>query len=162
MSLQLSHSEVVNQKAHQEISIICDGITAPDNMGLIIRLADAFDANTIHFFGIETLPKKAEKVARSASNWINIIKVKTELKASDISSFPGTVLALELTKRSASIKNFEKPQGPISIVVGNEKGGVSEACLETIKDHVHIPMFGKNSSINVSTALAIALFHFQH
>ncbi|MFT6719087.1 MAG: tRNA G18 (ribose-2'-O)-methylase SpoU [Sphingobacteriales bacterium] len=162
MPLQLSHSEVVNQKAIKEISIICDGITSPENMGLIIRLADAFDVKSIHFYGLESLPKKAEKVARSASRWINIIKMKSELQASDIASFPSKVIALELTKKSGSIKHFENPEQAIAIVIGNEKGGVSEACLEAIEHHVHIPMFGKNSSINVSTALAIALFQFQH
>ena len=41
---------------------------------------------------------------------------------------------------------------------GNERTGVSQSALDLSKAAVHIDIFGNNSSLNVATALAIALY----
>ncbi len=45
----------------------------------------------------------------------------------------------------------------IILIVGNERGGVSDFLLNEAKVSIHIPMFGVNSSINVAVATGIAL-----
>ena len=42
--------------------------------------------------------------------------------------------------------------------IGNERQGVSERILKQVQEVVHIEMFGKNSSMNVAQATAIALY----
>lgn len=46
----------------------------------------------------------------------------------------------------------------VALIVGNEKHGVSENFLEQVPLTCHIEMYGKNSSMNVSTSLAIAVY----
>jgi len=46
----------------------------------------------------------------------------------------------------------------VALVIGDENSGISEEILSQCKKQVHITMFGKNSSMNVSQAAAIALY----
>lgn len=44
------------------------------------------------------------------------------------------------------------------LVVGNERHGISEELLKKIELKVHINMYGRNSSMNVSQAAGIAFY----
>ena len=70
------------------------------------------------------------------------------------------VIALELTDESIPLDKVElSTEEKIALVIGNEQHGVSKAILEQVLQSIHIPMFGKNSSINVTQATGIALFN---
>jgi TrmH family RNA methyltransferase len=48
--------------------------------------------------------------------------------------------------------------GPMAIVVGSERYGVSDAWREAADETVAIPMLGRSDSLNVAVAAGIALF----
>ncbi len=69
------------------------------------------------------------------------------------------LVALELTDESAPIEKMKIEAGEkIALVIGNEQHGVSNSILNLVSQCVHIPMFGENSSLNVTQATGIALF----
>jgi len=157
--MQLDHHQIANHQPSREISIFCDGVNSPENIGLIVRLADAFGAKDVHFFELEEIPKKARKIGRSCFDWINVVCHPDKL---DLKQFPAAhFVALEYSSKSIPLAELSSSSDPIGIVIGNEKHGIGEDTLSSIEHHAHIPMFGKNTSINVGTALAIALYHFQ-
>ena len=70
-----------------------------------------------------------------------------------------TKIALEITNNSKPLReiNFAK-LGKVALIVGNERRGISKEFLSQSDKSVHIDMYGKNSSMNVATALAIACY----
>ena len=70
-----------------------------------------------------------------------------------------TPLALELTNSSITLRDFKiTNKKPIALFIGNEKTGISTRVLEQIHTHLHIPMYGNNSSMNVTQAAAVGLY----
>jgi tRNA G18 (ribose-2'-O)-methylase SpoU len=70
-------------------------------------------------------------------------------------------VALEITSDSVALDALVlKNDSKILLIVGNERHGISQLILDTVKTKVHIPMFGNNSSMNVSQATGIALYEF--
>ena len=49
----------------------------------------------------------------------------------------------------------------IALVVGNEVRGISPKILKYCDEVVHIPMYGKKESLNVSVAAGIALYQIK-
>jgi len=70
------------------------------------------------------------------------------------------IVALELTNRSISIWDYDFSL-PVTLVVGNEALGISEAVLKEADDIIEIPMLGFKNSINVATAFGIAVYEIQ-
>lgn len=81
-------------------------------------------------------------------------------------TFPDTdlFLALELTDVSTSILDYQLPQPVLNghqmlwLVAGNEAHGIDQAILGRCHASVHLPMYGRNTSMNVSVALGIAVY----
>lgn len=82
------------------------------------------------------------------------------------------LLALEITTESKSLFDFRFPADfvptaakPIYLITGNEAHGVAPSLLDICHSSVHLPMHGRNTSMNVSVALGAAVYlllqHFQ-
>ena len=46
----------------------------------------------------------------------------------------------------------------IALILGNERHGISASVLTKLNKSIYIPMYGKNSSMNVAQAAAIAAY----
>lgn len=159
--MQLSHEHFNPEASNKEIILVCDHIQSPANLGSLFRLADAFAINEIIFYG--TTPPLAsgrfKKTARSTESSVrfreskNIINTIQSLKEKDY-----TTLALELTTKSFPIQNLEIQTEKLVLIIGNERDGVEKSILEHTDHHLHINMFGKNSSMNVAQATAVAFY----
>jgi 23S rRNA (guanosine2251-2'-O)-methyltransferase len=70
------------------------------------------------------------------------------------------ILALELTDTSVSIDKYVSKLIPnkLAIVVGNEVYGITKDTLNYCDDSVHLQMYGKGSSLNVTVSLGILLY----
>ena len=68
-----------------------------------------------------------------------------------------TIIGIEITDKSIDIQNFNfKNHKKIVLLLGSERNGIGNI---NILDHsIAIPMFGKNSSMNVIHSLSIALY----
>lgn len=146
------------QKKPSPITLLLDRIDDAKNLGAIFRLADAAGIRTIYGFQIKsTNSKKFEKVSRQTTSHIafihleelnEVIKLTTEYKP----------ICLEYTNKSIPYTEF-KEQSPCMLIIGNERNGVSEDLLSISETSLHIPMLGKNSSMNVSVATGIVVYH---
>ena len=70
-----------------------------------------------------------------------------------------TVISLEITSSSSDIGEL-KLNGTerICLILGSENYGISQDLLNESDLTIHIPMMGKNSSMNVATACSIATY----
>ncbi len=160
--LQLDHNHYKNNIHSLSIVLIAENIRTPENAGMMIRLADAFGIQQLFFVGDHSieLSTKVKRASRNTYKTVNFqyIADATEI-VTDFTKEGFTPIALEITNSSKPLKAFEaKKNQKFVVIVGGERQGVSEILLKLCTEHYHIPMFGKNSSINVVNALAVGLY----
>jgi len=137
--------------------IICCDIKTPENIGGILRVADAVGSDKVVLLSEQDdllTHKKIKKIARS-SNALNIescslINYKNEVP----------LIAIELTQLSNNLFDTSLPE-KCAFVIGNERHGIDHDLLQRCEYAVHIPMYGVNGSMNVSHALALVLYEWR-
>jgi tRNA G18 (ribose-2'-O)-methylase SpoU len=159
---QLTHHNIRFETKTFPITVICDEVYLLDNIGSIFRICDSFGVTEIIFTG-ENFIFSERKINRTSRNThkkvpFQIVKNKQtlieELKKKDCN-----IISLEITSISQPLEKFkEKLQKPLVLIIGNEINGISNEFLSISKNHLHINMYGENSSMNVSHSLGIALF----
>ena len=100
---------------------------------------------------------KIDKVARQTTKHIRYRPIETieEIQQLAMNFCP---IALEYTNKSMAFNHYTGDD-PCMLIIGNERRGVSEELLRISKKSLHVPMLGMNSSMNVSVATGIVLFH---
>ena len=97
------------------------------------------------------------KSSAGAINYVPICKVKSlkniiqELKDSGLKIIACT------EKSEKDIYSIEY-KGPICIILGSERDGISQNLIDISDEKLKIPMFGKIDSLNVSTSSAVILY----
>lgn len=147
-------------KQNPPVILVLDHVQDPQNLGAIIRTANAAGVKDI------VIPKDRAaqitpavlKVASGGIANMNIAKVAslfdfiTKMKSENY-----WIYATALSESAKSFKDVVYNQ-PAIIVVGNEQKGVSATILKSADEIVSIPMKGSVESLNVATATGIILF----
>lgn len=157
---QLTHYEIDNEQQQFPITIVCDAIRTPENIGMCFRISESFGIQKIYLH--DSSPKMdnriVKKTARNTLNQIDheqyndfdglILKLKEE---------GNTIIGIEVTDKSINIQdfNFTVPE-KIVLLLGSERHGIKN--VDVLDATVAIPMYGRNSSINVIHSLAITLY----
>lgn len=157
---QLTHYEIENKQQQFPLTIVCDAIRTPANIGMCFRISESFGVQKIYLH--ESSPaidnRVVKKTARNTVNQIEydyynnfeelILKLKQE---------GNTIIGIEVTDKSINIQNFNFTiSEKIVLLLGSERHGIKNT--ELLDATVAIPMYGRNSSINVIHSLAIALY----
>lgn len=159
--MQLTHYTNKFKKHSFPITVICENVTNAPNIGSLFRICDAFGISELIFCG-DSLPipsRKMQKTSRATEKYVpfRIVDDINDI----ISNIKEThqIIALEITEKSIPISNhsFDTNQ-PIALIIGDENFGISDTILTLAKAHVHIEMYGENSSMNVVQATNIALY----
>jgi tRNA G18 (ribose-2'-O)-methylase SpoU len=165
---QLSHEDHQRSSKTFPFSIIANDLSSPLNVGSLFRLSDALGINKLYLCGDTPLPpnSKINKTSRSAEKYVTYEYQESAIDLVDRLKQSGSlIIALELTTSSidlssaeftAAIKNRVAEAGPVCLILGSEKTGISESLLSLSDISVHIKMFGHNSSMNVISAASIA------
>ena len=159
---QLEQNEVANLNRQFPICIIAHNINHPTNVGSLFRLADAFGVEKMFLTGSTSVPpnKKISKTSRATEKYVNYEYFSNPFEVIDILKTRGFLIAsIEITDNSIPLSalletNFDK----IALIIGAENYGVNEQLLLQSDAIVHLPMYGKNSSINVAMATAITVY----
>jgi len=136
-------------------------IINPENIGNLIRLADNVGAEKVYILGsdFQLRMSSVKKTAGLSFSNIQLTFIDPEdfFKQLDPDYH---LVGIETSGTSVNIFNSKLPEKPI-FMLGNERNGLPEEILCRCKLQVHIPMTGKCKSMNVSHALAVALFEWQ-
>lgn len=162
MDNQLAHYQIKNSSHNKELIVISDNLRTPENVGMMIRVAEAFGAKKVITCGDspDLTNKKVLRLARSCEKNILFDSNKDILEAiSQLKNDNYTLIGLEITKNSLPIQSFDfKPLNKIALVIGSERQGISDSAIKQLNHTVHFNLFGKNSSVNVINALSIGLY----
>ncbi|WP_298766605.1 TrmH family RNA methyltransferase [uncultured Polaribacter sp.] len=157
---QLTHYDIENSKKQFPITIVCDAIRTPENIGMCFRIAESFGVSEIYFH--ENSPSLTNrKVINTARNTINQIKHSVydnfDQLMQQLKKEGNTIIGIEITDKSIDIQNFNfKNHEKIVLLLGSERNGIANTTL--IDQTIAIPMYGRNSSMNVIHSLAITLY----
>ena len=142
------------------IYLVLDNIRSAFNVGSAFRTSDAARLQEINLCGISAFPPnpKLEKTALRSTDVVPWKYYKTSLEAvTELKKQKIPVCAVELTNVSSNFWDYSFPK-PVALVFGHEVTGVNEEVLQLADKHVYIPMFGRKTTINVSTALGVVIF----
>ncbi len=151
--------KVATDRAEQPLIIVCDEISDPQNLGAIIRTAEAAGVHGI------VIPKRrsagvtsiVEKASAGAAEHMAVARVPNlssslkELKEAGLWIY-GTVAEATDTLWKTDLS------GPVCLVLGSEGQGMSRLVTENCDFLVSVPMKGKVASLNVSAAAAVLVY----
>ncbi|MBL4712913.1 MAG: TrmH family RNA methyltransferase [Gammaproteobacteria bacterium] len=163
---QLVHRDHSPSVKKSNLSIIANDMSSPLNVGSLFRLCDALGLYKLYLCGnTATLPNsKINKTSRSTEKYVdyeyyeNAEQLINKLKTEDT-----FIISLEITSTSIAIdsaifQNLLKPKAPTCLILGSENTGINKTLLSLSDVTTHIPMHGKNSSMNVISAASIACY----
>ena len=157
---QLSHENVENTQQKFPITIVCDAIRTPENIGMCFRISESFGVEKIYFH--ENSPSvENRKVINTARNTINQIAhdYYTDFNSliKNLKDEGNTIIGIEITDKSINIQDFNfKNHEKIVLLLGSERNGIEN--VDLVDFTISIPMYGRNSSMNVVHSLAIMLY----
>ena len=159
--MQLVHHNTQFSRQIHDIILLCDQVNSPANIGSIFRIADSFGVSKIIFGNVfvDVNSARLKRTARATQNRIDYQdEADLKLELSQLKNQGYQSFALEITDQSQSITKFQFPKTKIALIIGEERHGVQQDLLNLCDAHIHINMFGNNSSMNVAQATAIALY----
>ncbi len=159
---QLNHCDHVISNIKWPVCLLANDLNDPLNIGSLFRLADTFAIESIYLTGSSPVPPHA-KIRKTSRHTDNTVKFSHTAQAIEViqslKSRHYKIISLELTTQSIEVQQLElSPADLICLIVGAEKNGVNQLLLDASDVTIHIPMSGKNSSMNVVCATAIALY----
>ncbi|HXM58164.1 MAG TPA: RNA methyltransferase [Candidatus Dormibacteraeota bacterium] len=141
------------------VVLAAEHLQNPDNLGMVLRTADAAGAGAVVVAGDATDPlhRNCVRAARGAVGRIPIFR------SADLPGWIAGARSAGMRVVGATahgdVDLFEAGlDPPVAIVVGNEEVGVSPRTLAACSDRVAIPMAPGQSSLNVGVAAGVALF----
>jgi 23S rRNA (guanosine2251-2'-O)-methyltransferase len=147
-----------------ELTIVCQSVAYPVNVGSVFRIADALDAAEVVLTGITPTPPHPTigKVGRGTDLRVPWRYVeRPEAALAELKAGGWWIAALEVTDRCSPYYAADYPSR-VALVLGNEDHGVTRACLELCDAAVFVPMYGKGRSLNVHVSLAVVGYHLLH
>jgi 23S rRNA (guanosine2251-2'-O)-methyltransferase len=136
-----------------------DGVEDPQNLGALLRTADAAGASGVLLTERRSAPLSAAAVKASAgaaehvrlARVVNLVRAMEQVKAAHI-------WCVGLDERGVADYTEYDFTSPCMIVLGREGAGLHDLVRRTCDHLLRIPMAGKVASLNVSAAGAVVLF----
>ena len=153
-----------SKRGSSELIVLCHNIRSTYNVGSFFRTADGAGVSKIVLSGYTARPPHPgiAKTALGAENsvaWESIKQPGPWLKRMRRAGYH--VAVLEQTTKSKNIFGW-KPQWPLILIVGNEVRGVSKGLQQYADVALDIPMRGQKESLNVATAMGVAVYTLLH
>ncbi|HWW60968.1 MAG TPA: 23S rRNA (guanosine(2251)-2'-O)-methyltransferase RlmB [Thermoanaerobaculia bacterium] len=149
--------EVIAREETQFV-LILDGITDPQNLGAILRVAEGFGVNLVVLPEHESagLTPVVVKASAGATEWVPIAQVTNLARTIETLKERGYWVYAAGADGDAPAKiDF---RGKVAVVLGSEGKGIRRNVLEHCDRVVTIPMRGHVESFNVATAAAVICY----
>jgi tRNA G18 (ribose-2'-O)-methylase SpoU len=157
---QLTHNDIENDQKQYPITIVCDAIRTPENIGMCFRISESFGVEKIYFH--ENSPTIENRIVqKTARNTLNQIKHASyqdfDALIRQLKIAGNTIIGIEITDKSINIQDFDfKNHEKLVLLLGSERNGIKN--INLVDETIAIPMYGRNSSMNVIHSLAITLY----
>lgn len=143
-------------------TVIAANLEKPENIGSLLRVADAAGCAGVILAQDRRL-RHRERIFGAAVETQNHVRWRVSLVdevVAGAAAIAPSLIAIELTTTSRNVFEVALPR-ECAFVIGNERYGIPDPVLKACDFAVHIPMFGVKGSMNVTHALAIALWEWR-
>lgn len=143
--------------------LVLDGVSNPDNLGMVLRTADASGVNAVILLSESAhhYNKNAIRGARGAVGRIPIYFSTNDFELMDmLHANHFRIMGTSAKFQSDNFYDVRYDLGNIAIVMGNESNGVRKEILDRCTDYVKIPMVEGQSSLNIAVASALLLYEY--
>ncbi len=140
-------------------TIVGWGVRAPGNIGAIVRLAANFGCHRVLFIEKPGAKHNLRLILRTAVDAPSHVDWSFVTPAHFTEEWAPRwpLVGVETSHRSVDLREAEWPQ-ECALMVGGESKGLPPEAVALCQQVVHIPTSGPLHSLNVSHALAIALY----
>lgn len=141
------------------VVLVAEGLQNPDNLGMVLRTADAAGAEAVVVAGssVDPLHRNCVRAARGAVGRIPVFTCEDPVAwLGDLRS-RGFHVAGATGQGETSLYESSM-RSPAVVVVGNEESGISPPVLRACSERVRIPMAPGQDSLNVGVAAGILLY----
>ena len=177
-SRQRKQRAKVNDSFDDALGVILCGVRDPSNVGSIMRTCSCFGVSRflhLHYAANEETNQKywsglhvsAAIQSCSVGTCVNFEYHGTPFQSISVSDYvlsERPVVVLEAIAGAVSIHDYKFPRH-CDIMVGSEHKGVSEHILKKLRKDVdavvYVPMTGPHHSLNVASAMTIALYEYR-
>ena len=142
--------------------VVLEGVNNPDNVGGIFRSAAAFNADLVALGPACADPLYRKSIRTSIGATLDVPYAQAEPWPQALDQLKGAgfrVIALTTAASGTPLPQLSAAHERIALLAGAEGTGLSDIALAAADERVTIPMSGRVDSLNVGTALAIALYH---
>jgi len=161
MAFQHSHTTTPFSIKNFPIVVLSDGLRSPANIGGLFRICEAFGVEQLLFHNgnIDINSSRLKKTARETYKSVDY-SICNDINGTlrDYMKKGYDIIALEVSDISIPSERIILDKAGVVLIIGNEQFGVSEEILAFTSKHMHIEMYGENSSMNVVQATGIALY----
>jgi tRNA G18 (ribose-2'-O)-methylase SpoU len=142
--------------------VVLEGVNNPDNVGGIFRSAAAFGADLVVLGPAcaDPLYRKSVRTSMGATLEVPYVTAHAWPSALELLRAHGcAVVALTTGPEAVPLARLAPRDHPVALLAGAEGQGLSDAALAHADMRVTIPMTALVDSLNVATAVSIALYH---
>ncbi len=138
------------------VSLLLDGVTDPQNVAMLLRLADGARLKTVYFHNCSLPTKRKLSAARSVMPFLQLVVLESEEELLNLHR-ENKFIAIEKTDKSIIFTAHHFEQNTV-LIIGAESAGVSQKLLDLSATALHLPMLGINTSINLACAASVVVY----
>lgn len=154
--------ERARERGEDPLVLILDGIEDPQNLGSLLRTADACGAHGIIIPERRSagLSETVAKVSAGAVEYVPVARVTNLVRAIEELKEAGLWIC-GTHQEAPQVYHEGRLTGPLGLVVGSEGKGIGRLVAEHCDFMVRIPMYGQVNSLNAAVAGAVLLFEIR-
>lgn len=134
--------------------VVAEAVQSPGNLGTILRSADALGATGAIVTGHAADPYDPQCVRASTGALFSVPFAAASSVAEVIDAVPGRAVGLH---PDGDVLDDVDLSGRVLLLAGTESTGLSRKAIDACDALASIPMTGTTASLNVATAVSIAL-----
>jgi 23S rRNA (guanosine2251-2'-O)-methyltransferase len=152
--------EIARQAGEPAFLLILDHVQDPQNLGSLLRTADAVGIHGIVIPGRRAadVTPAAVRASAGAAEHVCVAQVTNLVQAMEQLKTEGVWLAGLEARPGAQLYSEASLTGPLGLVVGSEGQGLARLVRETCDFLIYLPMRGQVESLNAGVAGSIALY----
>ncbi|HET8526457.1 MAG TPA: 23S rRNA (guanosine(2251)-2'-O)-methyltransferase RlmB [Actinomycetota bacterium] len=146
----------------QDVVVVLDGVTDPQNLGAAARSAEAAGAAMLVTRTRRSADVTDAAIRASAGGLLHLPHARVANIARALARLQGagfTVVGLD-QRAERTVFDEDPPSGKVAIAIGSEGEGLARLTREACDVLVRLPMRGRVGSLNASASLAAALYAF--
>jgi tRNA (guanosine-2'-O-)-methyltransferase len=140
------------------LTVVMENLVDTFNAAAVVRTCEGLGLDRLHVVEEPNRWERHKAVARSADNWIEVVKHKSVSGCVEQLQQSGFAVYAADVGRDCVPLPLLAVDKPLALVFGSEHSGLSKSALSLADGRFTIPMHGFVESFNVSVSAAVALW----